>query len=171
MRALSLLVLASAPAWAGLGAARPPTRLEALRDATVAELRTAGVPAALRSLGAPADEGLILWRVMRRTTRGGQDVVDLHLSLPAEPGRPLDLEPDPVRSAELKRRLDKHGPAVRELVAKALSTAEKAFAAENVSLDGRLIETCCGAGCGPCLHALPGAADFTGLPRRPPRGE
>lgn len=114
------------------------------RDAALAQLAAAGLPQLLKS------EGLVLWKFSTWRPRSGGVRAGLTLGLPHD-RRPIDRrQEDPERREELRRLVDGARARVTELAGAALG-----IASEDVTTDERLIETCCGVGCGSCLLVKP----------------
>ncbi|MBI4349022.1 MAG: hypothetical protein HY553_19445 [Elusimicrobia bacterium] len=119
------------------------------RGVALASLADAGLPQLLRS------EGLVLWKINAWTPRSGGPRAELTLSLPHD-GRPFDRrQADPAREGELRRRVEGARSRVTALAGAALGIAP-----EDVTTDERLIETCCGMGCGACVLMKPRHAEL-----------
>lgn len=138
----------------GVGETPRPSR-DVARDEAATQLAEAGLPERLRA------DGLVLWHVLRYRARSGEKAA-LTVGLPAD-GRPFERGGgDPERRAELERRLAAVESRIVSEAARILGLPE-----DMVSVDARLIETCCGAGCQPCLLTKPEHAErWTGLPPR-----
>ena len=136
--------------------AQNPVRLtrDADRDAVVAALGDANFPQWL------GDQGLVLWHIISDRNRGGQRLY-LNVSL-APDGAAYTRQPSPERKLALSQKLD-------GLEARIISEASRILDLQPsaISVNGRLIENCCGMGCQSCLHTKPHAEGITGLPTRP----
>lgn len=137
-----------------------PLRLsrDVARDEAAAALAAAGFPEQLR------ERGLVLWQLLRAKARGGEKAF-LTVGLPAE-GVPFERgRGNPERRAELDRRLEAARDFIVSEASRLLGMPE-----DMVSVDARLVETCCGAGCQSFLLTKPEHAErWTGLPPRPER--
>lgn len=125
------------------------------RDEVAAKLSAAGLPDMLK------EEGLVLWHILPAKTRGGERLF-LTVGLPLD-GRPFERGSGaPERRAELERRLAAVEARVVSEAARVLGMPE-----DMVAVSGRLVETCCGAGCQSCLLTKPEHSQrWTGLPSR-----
>jgi hypothetical protein len=156
----SLLPASSPPLSPALSAPADAPRMarEVMRDEMAAKLKEAGLPRLL------AEHGLVAWHILPHRSRSGLRVW-LTVGLPRE-GREFWHGPhDEGRRAELSRRLAEARQRATALVAGALGLPE-----DDVAFNERLLEGCCGAGCGSCLlmqeeHARP----WTGEKARPER--
>lgn len=109
------------------------------RDAAAALLDEAGFRDTL------SEHGLILWHILRAKTRSGERAF-LTVSLPSDE-RPFALANDSAaRQSELERRIALAEKRIVSEAARILGMEE-----DMVGVSGRLIESCCGAGCQSCL--------------------
>lgn len=127
------------------------------RDKAAARLAAAGFSESLH------EEGLVLWHILRYTSRSGEKVT-LTVSLPPD-GKPFERGGgDPGRRAELERRLASAQSRIVFEAARALGMPE-----DMVAINPRLIEGCCGAGCQSCLLTkAQHAVQWTSLQPRTP---
>jgi hypothetical protein len=135
-----------------------PLRLsrDVARDEAAATLAAAGFPERLR------EHGLVVWQILRAKTRGGEKAF-LTVGLPAD-GIPLERgSGNPERRAELDRRLEAARDFIVSEASRLLGMPE-----DMVSVNARLVATCCGAGCQSCLITKPEHAErWTGQKPRP----
>lgn len=147
---LSLVPAPSAPEYRG--------SREIARDDAAGRLETAGLKSQLE------EQGLTMWQVLRHRGRSGEQV-HLTFGLPPD-GSPFERGGgDPVRRAELKRRLKTSEARIVALVAATLGVEPG-----SVTLHERLIEGCCGVGCESCLLGAGNsrhAKTWTGLDKGP----